>query len=160
MREASREGGALGHRILGRMTPELRALAVALVVSAVATTAVADAWRPVPQAARFARRGAPHVTLDAHATVGGLCGGGGCTQGIEVRDVHGTLPAQSMSYFYSDRPGASPGCYGASFDSLLSNWREIEIAPIAGSEADRPSCGISMMVGTTMQYWVILRVRD
>lgn len=136
-----------------------RAMVCALAAAGVTTAAFAQSWRTVPDAARFARAGAPQVTLEIHGEGGGACGGGGCNAGVTIRNVRGVLPTPSMSYYYSDRPGANPGCLGPRFESLFADWSEAVIAPAAGTEADRPSCGIGMMVGNSMQYWVILRVR-
>lgn len=139
-----------------------KAVLAAWVVWSVAAMAAAQAqaWRIVPSAARFARAGAAEVTLEIHQQGGGACGGGGCTSGVEIRNVRGALPSRSLSYYYySDRPGANPGCLGPTMADLFSDWSEAVIAPAAGTEADRPSCGLGFLVGSDMHYWVILRVR-
>ena len=141
--------------------PVSRLLATLALASAALrpASASAQAWQTVPNAPRFARSGAPTVTLELRQHGGGGCGGGGCNTGVMLRNVRGQLPARSASYYYSDRPGANPGCLQPNHASLFASWTEAVIAPAAGTEADRPSCGIGMMVGSVMQYWVILRVR-
>lgn len=125
-----------------------------------ASLVLAEAWVDVRDAARFERSGATRVRMQVRQEGGGACGGGGCTQGITIRNVRGALPSQNLSYYYSDRPGANPGCHGTNFAALFSQWREVEIAPIAGGAEHRPSCGFGVMVGTQMQYWVMVRIRE
>ena len=139
-----------------------RTRAASLVLAAfflVAAPVAADAWRRIPGASPLARPGAPRVRLEVRASGGFGCGGGGCNGGVETRNVRGELPSPELSYFYSDRPGAEPGCPASRSDSLFESWTEVEIAPSRGGEDHRLSCGIGMMVGSTFEEWVILRVR-
>ncbi len=136
------------------------AATLSLIAVVLATaTALAGAWRAVPGASRYAVRGARTVVLELQQEGGGGCGGGGCNTGVAIRNVRGTLPSSDLSYYYSDRPGAAPGCLGRQYAELFSSWAEAEIAPARGGESARPHCGIGMMVGNQMRYWVILRVR-
>ncbi|MBX3269205.1 MAG: hypothetical protein KF729_03030 [Sandaracinaceae bacterium] len=130
----------------------------ALVVFGAATGVAAQSWRPVPDAVRFAAPGAPEVTLEVRRAGGGGCGGGGCTAGVAFRNVRGALPSRDLAYYYSDRPGPSPGCL-PSPEGVFEDWTEIVIAPARGGAERRPSCGIGVRVGSEMRYWVILRVR-
>jgi hypothetical protein len=140
----------------------MRARGPLLLLSAillVALPAAADAWRRIPGARALARPGAARVTLELRASGGYGCGGGGCNGGVEARNVRGALPGTDLAYFYSDRPGAEPGCPATGREALFEEWMEAEIAPARGGEEERPACGIGVMVGATMQYWVISRVR-
>jgi hypothetical protein len=131
-----------------------------LLAGSLAATALAQSWQRNPDARRFARPGAAEVTLVLrNGGMGGACGGGGCTAGVEIRSVSGTLPSRDLSYYYSDRPDPNPGCIGPNRETLLEHWTEVVAAPIRGSAARRPSCGILVMNGDTPTYWVILRVR-
>lgn len=133
---------------------------LSILVLLVAAPVLAQSWRRLPGAQRFARPGAPAVTLEVRASGGFGCGGGGCNGGIEIRNVRGELPSEALSYFYSDRPGAEPACPASSArESFFEDWTEIEIAPARGGEDERPACGIGVMIGDAMQYWVILRTR-
>lgn len=126
----------------------------------VAAPVLAQAWQRNPDASRFRRPGAPEVTLVLRGGGrGGACGGGGCTQGVEIRSVQGSLPSRDLSYYYSDRPGPNPGCFGAPQEAFVRDWTELVVAPIRGGAEDRPSCGLGIMDGGTMTYWVILRAR-
>ncbi|MCA9609016.1 MAG: hypothetical protein KC619_25620 [Myxococcales bacterium] len=135
-------------------------LLLALLSLLVAAPALAQAWQRNPDGARFARSGTPevHVVLRAGGR-GGACGGGGCTQGVEVRTVQGTLPSRDLAFYYSDRPGPSPGCFAGTQPAFLADWTELVVAPSRGSAEDRPSCGLAIMDGGTMTYWVVLRAR-
>lgn len=137
--------------------PAAGLLVVALVL--LADPAAADAWRTIPGARGLARPGAPRVTLELHANGGFGCGGGGCNGGVEARNVRGRLPGSDLAYFFSDRPGAEPGCPATGREELFEDWTEVEIAPSRRADEHALACGVGVMVGATMQEWVILRVR-
>ncbi len=136
-----------------------RVLPLLAAVLFVAAPALAQSWRRNPDAARFARPGAPEVTIVLREEGGGGCGGGGCNVGVAVRSVAGALPSQDLSYYYSDRPGPNPGCLGPHPEALLREWTELVVAPIQGGPEQRPSCGVMVMSGDAPSYWVILRAR-
>lgn len=137
----------------------IAALLGLLASTLVGASALAQSWRSNPDAARFARAGAPEVTIVVRESMGGACGGGGCNVGVAVRSVTGTLPSQQLSYYYSDRPGPSPGCLAPHPEALLREWTELVVAPIQGGQEQRPSCGVMVMDGDAPTYWVILRAR-
>ncbi|MCB9597816.1 MAG: hypothetical protein H6719_34180 [Sandaracinaceae bacterium] len=136
-----------------------RALSLTTLSLLVVAPALAQSWRSVPDASRFAEPGAPEVTFDVRAGGRSACGGGGCTAGVEIRNVRGALPSRDLAYYYSDRDGANPGCPDPRSEALFHDWTQVAIAPARGQESDRPSCGFAIQTGSTMRYWVILRVR-
>lgn len=114
-------------------------------------------WRVVPGMEALAREGAERVTMVARTNGAGIgCSGSMCSTRLHARALRGALPAESVSYFATDRPPNHRSCEGGSDQGLFQDWTIVEIAPRA--EGDDPLfCGIAVDLDAR-DDWVILRV--
>lgn len=118
-------------------------------------------------ARRFVDPGVQPVRVEVRMparSAGVGCGGGGCTQGVDVRALAGALPAVSYSFYFPDevRRSHSSGCPATrDFSTYFSAPRVAEIAPTVGPDERTPDCGLVSYDTATRaaHHWVFLRVQ-
>ncbi len=111
-------------------------------------------WASVAGARAAAGGAERNAVVEIYGNSGSGCGGGGCTAGVQLRTIDGSMPEQGVSYFYADDdrgPGCDPRTLPTGEGSTF-----VEVAPVASDDSIR--CGFTGYDGTTRRSWVVLRV--
>lgn len=114
------------------------------------------AFHEVPGAIAAAQPGASRSIVAIDQQLGGGCGGGGCTLGLDYRTVEGTMPERGLTYFEQER-GVRVGCDDAALPEPGAGGPTlVEVAPAISREAI--GCGFTGWDGAHERHWVIVRV--
>lgn len=115
-----------------------------------------QAGHDVSGAREAAEAGAPRSLVAIDAQLGGACGGGGCTIGLQYRTLDGPFPEDGVHFFQMQR-GPQQGCD----DTALPRGSAptlVEVAPAARGAS--LGCGFSGWDGSAERTWVITRVLE